>query len=79
MFSSLPCFCTFTCPSLLVVDSHRNFFIPTFCFVLVFFFAAWQQTRYSVPAHVYSLSFSRSGVVLLINFNISLDVFIDPL
>ena len=45
---------------------------------LVYFicFAAWQQTHCSVPARVYLLSLSRSKIVPVMNFNISVCVLI---
>ena len=42
----------------------------------VSFFLTWQQTYCSVPVHAYSLSLSSNTVVVLINFNISVHVFI---
>ena len=68
VFSFLPCLCTFTGPSLHVINCYRKILtLASFCC----FFAAWPQTCCSVPAHAYSLSLSRSC-----GFNISLQVFI---
>ena len=60
----------FTGPSLHMVNFYSKKFTHSFCC----FFATWQQTHSSVPVHVYSISLSRSTVLLFINGYISIHV-----